>query len=162
MYRPFKPFHSLLVTYSLVLLLSCIFCFSLPLASEGVSEIPEVIGMQNLMQLSDKEALLAIEKLKPQTARELLSQIRHAYRKNNPQLDKLYYLLKHLERLQATSLAQKRLKNLLWVIGLTWLIFSIFFAYIMIDQKRIGRKFQKKLQNQALTKETHAQIYRGE
>ncbi|MEQ8350091.1 MAG: hypothetical protein RH862_01315 [Leptospiraceae bacterium] len=52
----------------------------------------------------------------------------------------VFYLAEHIQTLRATEAAQKRLESLIWVLGLTLLLFAGYLTYVLIDQRRIYRK----------------------
>ena len=97
---------------------------------------------RKLLALPPQKAITAIKKMSVSEAVVRISQIRHLVRKDNPDIDRIYLILRHLEELRAADLAQKRLNNLLWVIALCFLLFSSFLFYIYIDQKRSLRDIE--------------------
>ena len=118
-----------------------------------------------LLRLPPKDALSLIQKLSPSAAALHLSQIRYIARRRNPDIDRLYFLVRHLESLSATDLAQRRLNNLLWVIAFSLLLFSVFLFYIYMNQRRALEDMkavlaEKKKERQK--KSAQEPIYRGE
>ena len=98
---------------------------------------------KKLLRLSPKETIEEIKGFNIQKIKTSISQIRYLTRDRNPDIDRLYLLLKALENLEATKLAQKRLNNLLWVIGLSLLLFSSFLFYLWWDQKKCWQRLEK-------------------
>ena len=109
------------------------------------------------------------EKLSEKEAAVLITQLLHVTRKTNPDVDKVYELLKHLETLRATAQAQNRLNNLLTVLGFTLVLFTLFLIYVVFDQYRNFKKLREHLasdtgvngSNNPDTK-TASNVYRGE
>lgn len=119
---------------------------------------------RQFLKLEPVAAKKQIETMSPTEASGLISQIRFLKKQTHPDLDHLYYLLEHLQTLKATALAQKRLNNLLWVLGLTLALFSIFFIYIIWDQRGAIAKLEalsSSIEEKTPTKKA-PEIYRGE
>ena len=91
---------------------------------------------RQLLKMSAPKAYQKIKHLNAKQATRLISEIRYLSRAKNPDIDRLYPLMHHLANIQATTLAQKRLENLLWVIGSSLFLFCSFFVYVLITQKR--------------------------
>ncbi len=124
--------------------------------------VPEALReARRVMALQPEAAKKHIATLSPTEARNLLSQVRFIARKNNPDLDKVYYLVQHLETLKATDLAQRRLNNLLLVLGLTLLLFTAFLGYVILDQRRTMIRLKQMLGNRA-SESPAGDVYRGE
>jgi len=102
-----------------------------------------------------------VENLNANQAAELISQIRYLVKENNPDLDKIYPVLEHLASLKAAELEQKRLNNLLLVIGVIILLFSIYLTYILFDQRKSIAKMQLLLSTETENKVKKKEVYRG-
>ena len=72
-----------------------------------------------------------------------------------------FYLAEHIQLLRATEASQKRLESLIWVLGLTLLLFAGYLTYVLIDQRRIYGKLQA-LQNSSPVREAERTVYTGE
>ncbi len=112
-------------------------------AEEGKESRKNFISTKNeeqvareLLNLPPSKMLEAIEGLPSSDAGVISSHIRNILRSSNPDLDRSYFLLRHLERLQATDLAQKRLNSLLSVIFLSLSVFMSFMVYVFFDQRK--------------------------
>jgi len=106
------------------------------------------------------EAKALIETMSESDASSALSQIRALARPANPDLDRAYYLLEHLERIRASELAQKRLNNLLLVIGTTMFLFIAYLTFILFSQRRILAKLG--VTTSGKPAEKRDTVYRGE
>lgn len=123
----------------------------------------EMEESRKLLTLPLQEALSMIKKLSTAEAAVRTSQIRYLARKRNPDIDRLYIILRHLETLRATELAQRRLDNLLWVIAMSLLLFSSFLFYIYINQRRAFRDIQNIVKKQKDSSTAlKPSLYRGE
>lgn len=113
------------------------------------------------LQMNEKGAREYAEKLDPGAAAALLSQVRAQARPRNPDVDRLSYLVAHLESQHAVALAQKRLNNLLLVIGLTITLFATFLTYVLISQRRNLIRIHNLLVEKP-SGSTAGTVYRGE
>lgn len=91
------------------------------------------------------KAFPMIARLNKEQAKELVTQIRAIARKEYSDIDKVYFLLSHLEEIQAVEKEQARLKSLLWVYALGFLLFSGFLGYIILAQRKAIREFQRNI-----------------
>lgn len=98
---------------------------------------------QELLDLPLDKAHPLIENLGKEESKELISQIRAIARTNNPDLDKVYFLVSHLEEIQAVEKEQARLASLVWVYGLGFILFSVFLSYLLFEQRKIYRDIQR-------------------
>lgn len=160
MQNSLRPFLALLL--GLALLLAPGFA----LQAQPDSQDPELAEARRLLELPQDQLPAEVERLSADQAAELVSQIRFLGRPENPQIDRLYIVLRHLESLRATELAQRRLNNLLLVLGLTLVLFTAFLVYVMLDQRRSIRTLQSLLQTDARNRSGAAAddtpVYRGE
>ena len=160
------PYKSYFYGFSLVL--SLIF---LPremysqIAQETQGQGSDMEKSRQLLQLPPQKALSIIKDLSPSEAAIHMSQIRYLVRKRNPDMDRVYFILRHLETLRSTDLAQKRLDNLLWVISSCLLLFSSFLFYIYMKQRSNLRDIGKLLAEKQKEKQESTSFvspYRGE
>jgi hypothetical protein len=100
---------------------------------------------QEFLDMPLDKAFPIIESFTKEESKEMISQIRFLGKKNNPDLDKLYFVLSHLEEIQAVQKEQSRLNSLLWVYVLGFGIFSGFLAYLLISQRKTIREIQRNL-----------------
>ena len=114
------------------------------------------------LHLDDKTAREYAQNLDPTTAAALLSQVRAEARTRNPDVDRLSYLIAHLESQHAIALAQKRLNNLLLVIGLTVGLFAAFLSYLLISQKKSFSRIALLMARPPAPDTRPAAVYRGE
>ncbi len=118
-----------------------------------------------LLELPAKEAIKQIEQLSEQEAIELSSQIRFILQSQVPNINHIYYLLRHVESLRADRLANQRLHNLLWVIALTLMLFSSFLIYTIYNQYQSLKKIKALYADRRDQKGEELpgkEIYRGE
>ncbi|WCL48959.1 hypothetical protein [Leptospira sp. GIMC2001] len=95
------------------------------------------------MKLDDAYPL--IERLNKEDAKELITQIRNEAKKDYSNIDKFYFLISHLEEIQAIEKEQNRLNNLLWVYGLGFILFTGFLGYILHNQRKAIRDIQRSI-----------------
>jgi len=115
-----------------------------PLAGEqkspgasGGDELQRALAKtRKYLQADLKSAEKIAQELSSREAAAMLTQILALTRDRNPDIDRLYYLLKQVETMRATEQAQTRLNYLLYVLGFTLFLFTAFFAYVVVDQKR--------------------------
>ncbi len=119
-------------------------------AQENTQEQNILSDARAYLKLSKEEALKHSKKITPENAEELLTQVRFISRQTNPQIDHVYFLLQKLENRVAVDLSQRRLQNLLWVIGLTLFFFSCFLIYIIYAQHKNFASVQQLLKAHGL------------
>lgn len=125
-----------------------------------VNAEPNLETGRKLLKMDAMEAKALIETMSESDASSALSQIRALARPTNPDLDRAYYLLEHLERIRASELAQKRLNNLLLVIGTTMFLFIAYLTFILFSQRRILAKLG--VTTSGKPAEKRDTVYRGE
>jgi len=125
-----------------------------------VNAEPNLETGRKLLKMDAMEAKALIETMSESDASSALSQIRALARPANPDLDRAYYLLEHLERIRASELAQKRLNNLLLVIGTTMFLFIAYLTFILFSQRRILAKLG--VTTSGKPAEKRDTVYRGE
>jgi hypothetical protein len=96
---------------------------------------PKFTGAE-LLEMPESQAFNSIAKLTKEEAAELITQIRSQYRKDNPEIDKFYLLISHLEAIKSIEEEQARLKslNLVYAMGLALLLGLL--GYILYSQRR--------------------------
>ena len=114
-----------------------------PAAGPDLSRARELLAMEGLA------ARAAIEQLSEQEAKELVTQVLYVARPGNPDLDRAFLLVQHLEAIRATALAQRRLNSLLWVVGLTLGLFTLFLIYVLFDQRRALRDMRAMMDSES-------------
>ncbi len=123
-------------TYLLALAL---FCFSAT-HQRTVAEPAELQTLRadavRYLELDPKAAREHAGRLSAVQAAALLSQVQLLARTRNPDIDRLSYLVRQLEEQRATEVAQRRLDNLLLVIGLSLVLFTGFLVYVLLQQRR--------------------------
>ncbi len=87
-----------------------------------------------------------IETLTKEESKELISQIRKEVKNEFKQADHFYFLISHLEEIQAIEKEQARLRSLLWVLGLGFVLFFAFLTYIFFSQRRAIRDINQMLE----------------
>ncbi len=133
-----------------------------------------VVAAQNAAEkeLETTRALLAmdagqmkarIESMSGEEAARVLSQVRFIVKDKNPDADKIYYVLEHLESVRASELAQRRLNNLLLVIVLTLTLFVGYMLFLHVDQRRAVRRMEAILAGSTRpAAKGERSVYRGE
>ncbi len=129
-----------------------------------LEEAKKILEVSSLKDKKSNGVITKIKKLKSEEAKKMISAIRYVSRSRNPDMDHLYLVLRHLAGIEANALAQKRLQNLLWVIGLSLFLFSSFLVYVFIEQKqamKLIKEIRQKEKEEVHVKEDD-RIYRGE
>lgn len=125
-------------------------------------EVDRLAQAKDLLSMDLLPAKAKIETFNAEHARDLISQIRHLGREHYEDLDHLYLVLEHLSTLEATELAQKRLDNLLLVLGLTLALFTLFLIYVVMDQRKTLSKLHTIVAGIGVERGEKTEIYRGE
>lgn len=135
-----------------------------PVIAQNSESEPNLERARSFLALEEAKLKEEIEKLNVDEAIELSTQIRYLARPTNPQIDRLAVVLQHLETLRATDLAQRRLDQLLLVLGCVLVLFAVFLIYVVVDQRRTVRELQSLLANDPARRTETAQtpVYRGE
>lgn len=124
---------------------------------------PDLGRARELLAMEGLAAKEAIKDLSEAEARELVTQVLYLAREKNPDIDRVYLLVQHLEAIRATELAQRRLNSLLWVLGLTLALFGVFLIYVLFDQRRTLREVRALIDaDSAAPQSPAAPVYRGE
>ncbi|GBF51551.1 hypothetical protein LPTSP4_30890 [Leptospira ryugenii] len=119
--------NSTLHSFSLAVLFSFLF------AQPVLAEVPKA---KDLLELEMDKALPLIESLSLEESKELVTQIRAEAKLTYPKIDHFYFLVSHLEEIQAIQKEQARLRSLLWVFALALVLFLGLLAYLMIRQRQ--------------------------
>lgn len=116
-----------------------VFFFSLTLLSplSLFSQEKPKLNAQALLDMKMDTAFASIEGLSKEESKEIVSQMRAIYRDSNPNIDKFYFLISHLEEIQAIEKEQSRLESLNLVYALGFLLFMGLLIYIWWNQRKI-------------------------
>ena len=95
------------------------------------------LNAQALLDMKMDAAFASIEGLTKEETKEIVSQMRAIYRDSNPNIDKFYFLISHLEEIQAIEKEQSRLESLNLVYALGFLLFMGLLIYIWWNQRKI-------------------------
>ena len=121
------------------LLFSLVFIFATSLSAEGLPSADEFLNMD-----LDKSIRL-VESLSKEEAKVLVSDLRAEVKKSYPKADHFYFLISHLEEIQAIEKEQARLKSLLWVYILAFVLFTGFLGLILLRQRKAIRDINQLL-----------------
>lgn len=131
-------------------------------------EGPDLSVARGLLTMPAREAAEEIKKFSAKEAEILNTQILALVRESNPDVDRVYALVRHLESLRADAQAQNRLNTLLYVLGLTLVLFTAFLIFVIVDQRRSLIGMQKLLADTTAKSElsgasdSSTGVYRGE
>ncbi|MBL0953796.1 MAG: hypothetical protein IBJ01_03420 [Leptospira sp.] len=121
------------------LLISFLFLFVSALSAEPLPSAEEFLNMD-----LDKSIRL-VESLSKEEAKVLVSELRLEVKKSYPKADHFYFLISHLEEIQAIEKEQARLKSLLWVYVLAFFLFTGFLGLILLRQRKAIRDINQML-----------------
>ncbi|MCW7474513.1 hypothetical protein [Leptospira levettii] len=121
------------------LLFSFLFLFVSALSAEPLPSAEEFLNMD-----LDKSIRL-VESLSKEEAKVLVSDLRLEVKKSYPKVDHFYFLISHLEEIQAIEKEQARLKSLLWVYVLAFILFTGFLGLILLRQRKAIRDINQML-----------------
>ncbi|TGK99412.1 hypothetical protein [Leptospira levettii] len=121
------------------LLFSFLFLFVSALSAEPLPSAEEFLNMD-----LDKSIRL-VESLSKEEAKVLVSDLRLEVKKSYPKVDHFYFLISHLEEIQAIEKEQARLKSLLWVYVLAFVLFTGFLGLILLRQRKAIRDINQML-----------------
>ncbi|TGM24916.1 hypothetical protein [Leptospira levettii] len=121
------------------LLFSLLFLFVSALSAEPLPSAEEFLNMD-----LDKSIRL-VESLSKEEAKVLVSDLRLEVKKSYPKVDHFYFLISHLEEIQAIEKEQARLKSLLWVYALAFVLFTGFLGLILLRQRKAIRDINQML-----------------
>ncbi|TGN10184.1 hypothetical protein [Leptospira ilyithenensis] len=118
------------------LVLSLLLCFSVSLFAEEKSSAAALPTAKEFLEMDLEKTFPILEKLTKEETKEIITQIRSEAKEKYPKIDHFYFLISHLEEMQAIEKEQARLKNLLWVYGLGLFLFLGFLSFLMIRQRK--------------------------
>lgn len=95
------------------------------------------LSARELLDMKMDSAYASIEGLSKEDSQELITQIRSIYRESDPSIDKFYFLISHLEEIQAIEKEQARLESLNIVYALGFFLFMGLLAFIWWNQRKI-------------------------
>ncbi|MCG6147022.1 hypothetical protein EHQ96_05510 [Leptospira levettii] len=121
------------------LLFSFLFLSVSALSAEPLPSAEEFLNMD-----LDKSIRL-VESLSKEEAKVLVSDLRLEVKKSYPKVDHFYFLISHLEEIQAIEKEQARLKSLLWVYALAFVLFTGFLGLILLRQRKAIRDINQML-----------------
>ncbi|GBF43667.1 hypothetical protein LPTSP2_29700 [Leptospira ellinghausenii] len=121
------------------LLFSFLFLFVSTLSAEPLPSAEDFLNMD-----LDKSIRL-VESLSKEEAKVLVSDLRLEVKKSYPKADHFYFLISHLEEIQAIEKEQARLRSLLWVYVLAFLLFTGFLGLILLRQRKAIRDINQML-----------------
>lgn len=135
-------------------------------ANAQTGDGPDLSVARELLAMPARDAAEKIKTFSAKEAEILNTQILALVRKGNPDIDRVYALIRHLETLRADAQAQNRLNTLLYVLGLTLVLFTAFLIFVIIDQRRSLIGMQKLISNGGAARSqasgSSTEIYRGE
>lgn len=121
------------------LFVSLIFLFVSSISAESLPSAEEFLKMD-----LDKSIRL-VESLSKEDSKVLVSELRTEMKKSYPKADHFYFLISHLEEIQAIEKEQARLKSLLWVYVLAFVLFTGFLGLILLRQRKAIRDINQML-----------------
>ncbi|MGV3666705.1 MAG: hypothetical protein ACO1NV_11270 [Leptospira bouyouniensis] len=121
------------------LIVSLIFIIGTSVSAEALPSAEEFLNMD-----LDK-SIRFVESLSKEDAKVLVSELRAEIKKSYPKADHFYFLISHLEEIQAIEKEQARLKSLLWVYVLAFLLFTGFLGLILFRQRQAIRDINQML-----------------
>lgn len=116
-----------------------ILCFAVSLSAEALPSAEEFLKMD-----LDK-TLPLVESLSKEDSKVLVSELRTEIKKSYPKADHFYFLISHLEEIQAIEKEQARLRSLLWVYGLAFFLFFGFLGFLLLRQRQAIRDINQML-----------------
>ncbi|WP_232227812.1 hypothetical protein [Leptospira wolbachii] len=90
-------------------------------------------------------ALPLVESLSKEDSKVLVSELRTEVKKSYAKADNFYFLISHLEEIQAIEKEQARLRSLLWVYGLAFFLFFGFLGFLLLRQRQAIRDINQML-----------------
>ncbi|TGL74995.1 hypothetical protein [Leptospira jelokensis] len=116
-----------------------VFLFVSSISAEVLPSAEEFLNMD-----LDKSIRL-VESLSKEDSKTLVSELRMEMKKSYPKADHFYFLISHLEEIQAIEKEQARLKSLLWVYTLAFVLFTGFLGLILLRQRKAIRDINQML-----------------
>lgn len=96
-----------------------------------------------ILDLESLERKEYLEQLPQQELETLLSYIKYKYIQKDKNIESVFQIYDIVSNQKGIELSQKRLNNLLWVIGITLFLFSSFVSYVFIQQNKILKHIEK-------------------
>lgn len=122
-----------------------------PLSAAEYLSLPDHVARERAGALSAEETI------------QLLADVRQQIRPRNPDLDRVYLAIEHLESLRATQIAQKRVDRLALAVGVGLLLIVAFQLWIFLDQRRQIQSLQRWIAaSPGSNDEKRTTVYRGE
>jgi len=132
-------------------------------AAEDLVMGDELEKARAILAMESREAKELIATLNLKEAQALSSQMSYLMQQKDPSFNRALYIIQHIETLQATALAQKRLNNLLTVLGVVLGLLTLFFIYTLIEQRRLFGRLQTLVSDSNLqVADKTGEVYRGE
>ncbi|MBX7058627.1 MAG: hypothetical protein K1X75_11225 [Leptospirales bacterium] len=119
------------------------------------------LDAESFLNLPDEQAREQVGRLTPEEINDLISALRLHVRRSNPDLDRFYLAMEHLESMRATEIAQKRVDRLALAFACMFALIVAFQGWIFIDQRRLTRRLAEKETSPARGSQRD-EIYRGE
>ncbi|WP_246052303.1 hypothetical protein [Leptospira idonii] len=118
-------------------LLSLFLLISFPVFSQ--SQPAPLPSPKEFLEMDLEKTFPLVEKLNKEDTKELITQLRKEAKESYPKIDHFYFLISHLEEMQAIEKEQARLRSLLWVYGLGLFLFVGFLGFLLIRQRQAIR-----------------------
>jgi hypothetical protein len=117
-----------------------LFTFSLLVFFSSVlfAQTKTLLSVEELFKADQEKVLSTIEKLSKEESQELVTKVRQEARKDFAEIDRFYFLISHLEEISAIEKEQARLRSVLWVFGLGFLLFSGFVLLLVIRINKLS------------------------
>nr|WP_275067386.1 hypothetical protein [Leptospira levettii] len=100
---------------------------------------------EEFLNMDLDKSIRLVESLSKEEAKVLVSDLRLEVKKSYPKVDHFYFLISHLEEIQAIEKEQARLKSLLWVYALAFVLFTGFLGLILLRQRKAIRDINQML-----------------
>jgi|GEM_PF-4310762 len=111
-------------------------------ASSLSSQSQKSLEARELLNSTPDKVLSRIERLSKEETKELISQVRQIAKQEYAGSESFYFLISHLEEMQAIQKEQERLQSVFWVFGLGFLLFGGFVLHLIFRMNRISREIQ--------------------
>lgn len=101
---------------------------------------------KELLEMDLEKSIRVIEGLSKEESKILVSEIRSEAKQVYPKADHFYFLISHLEEIQAIEKEQARLRSLLWVYALAFILFLGFVLFLLVRQRMAIRDINRLLE----------------
>lgn len=115
----------------------------LSLNAETIDKAELEKKLNYILDLESLERKEYLEQLPQQELEALLSYIKYKYIQKDKNIESVFQIYDIVSNQKGIELSQKRLNNLLWVIGITLFLFSSFVSYVFIQQNKILKHLEK-------------------